>query len=196
MDRYIEAWSQPGAATGMINYYRSSVRTPPKRAEAAFVRSRRPPWSSGAGRRLPRPRPSRTRPRRRAQPGSRRAPARRVALGASRRGRARHTAAHRLFRPRPAEQGLTKTLRPAPDARAQVVDRLAIQCGSSAAAIAVTAHPAPAQEVLVLLSLQPQLAESVVRARHWRYFQNFLHGTRPALKRRRTWNATSSSTSA
>jgi len=25
-DRYIEAWSQPGAATGMINYYRSSVR--------------------------------------------------------------------------------------------------------------------------------------------------------------------------
>ena len=33
-DRYIEAWSQPGAATGMINYYRSSVRTPPKKAEA------------------------------------------------------------------------------------------------------------------------------------------------------------------
>jgi epoxide hydrolase 4 len=26
MDRYIEAWSQPGAAAGMINYYRSSVR--------------------------------------------------------------------------------------------------------------------------------------------------------------------------
>jgi epoxide hydrolase 4 len=35
-DRYIEAWSQPGASTGMINYYRSSVRTPPKRAEAAI----------------------------------------------------------------------------------------------------------------------------------------------------------------
>ena len=34
MDRYIEAWSQPEAATGMINYYRSSVRTPPKQAEA------------------------------------------------------------------------------------------------------------------------------------------------------------------
>jgi len=33
LQRYIEAWSQPGAATGMINYYRSSVRTPPKRAE-------------------------------------------------------------------------------------------------------------------------------------------------------------------
>ena len=33
IERYIEAWSQPGAATGMINYYRSSVRTPPKRAE-------------------------------------------------------------------------------------------------------------------------------------------------------------------
>jgi len=26
MARYVEAWSQPGAATGMINYYRSSVR--------------------------------------------------------------------------------------------------------------------------------------------------------------------------
>jgi pimeloyl-ACP methyl ester carboxylesterase len=36
MDHYIEAWSQPGAATGMINYYRSSVRTSPKRAEAAL----------------------------------------------------------------------------------------------------------------------------------------------------------------
>jgi pimeloyl-ACP methyl ester carboxylesterase len=36
MERYIEAWSQPGAAAGMINYYRSSVRTPPKRAEAAL----------------------------------------------------------------------------------------------------------------------------------------------------------------
>ena len=33
-DRYIQAWSQPGAATGMINYYRSSVRTPPKKAAA------------------------------------------------------------------------------------------------------------------------------------------------------------------
>jgi epoxide hydrolase 4 len=36
IDRYVEAWSQPGAAAGMINYYRSSVRTPPKRAEAAL----------------------------------------------------------------------------------------------------------------------------------------------------------------
>jgi pimeloyl-ACP methyl ester carboxylesterase len=26
IDRYVEAWSQPGAAAGMINYYRSSVR--------------------------------------------------------------------------------------------------------------------------------------------------------------------------
>jgi pimeloyl-ACP methyl ester carboxylesterase len=36
MDRYIEAWSQPGAVTGMINYYRSSVRTPAKKSEAAI----------------------------------------------------------------------------------------------------------------------------------------------------------------
>ena len=36
IDRYIEAWSQPGAATGMINYYRSSVRTSPKKAKEAL----------------------------------------------------------------------------------------------------------------------------------------------------------------
>ncbi len=36
IERYIEAWSQPGAAAGMINYYRSSVRTPPKQAQAAL----------------------------------------------------------------------------------------------------------------------------------------------------------------
>jgi epoxide hydrolase 4 len=38
MDRYVEAWSQPGAATAMINYYRCSVRTPPKKAKAAIRR--------------------------------------------------------------------------------------------------------------------------------------------------------------
>src|ERR1700751_4490328 len=35
-ERYVEAWSQPGASTAMINYYRSSVRTSPKRAAAAI----------------------------------------------------------------------------------------------------------------------------------------------------------------
>jgi pimeloyl-ACP methyl ester carboxylesterase len=35
-DRYIEAWSQEGAATGMINYYRSSVRQDQKKAAAAL----------------------------------------------------------------------------------------------------------------------------------------------------------------
>jgi epoxide hydrolase 4 len=34
MDRYIEAWSQPGAAAGMINYYRASVRQSQKEAIA------------------------------------------------------------------------------------------------------------------------------------------------------------------
>ena len=34
IERYIEAWSQPGAATGMINYYRFSVRQSPKHAAA------------------------------------------------------------------------------------------------------------------------------------------------------------------
>jgi epoxide hydrolase 4 len=28
MDRYVEAWSRPGAASGMINYYRAAVRPP------------------------------------------------------------------------------------------------------------------------------------------------------------------------
>jgi epoxide hydrolase 4 len=32
IERYVEAWSQPGAATGMINYYRSSVRQSQKKA--------------------------------------------------------------------------------------------------------------------------------------------------------------------
>jgi epoxide hydrolase 4 len=36
MDRYVEAWSQPGALTAMINYYRCSVRTPPKKAKASI----------------------------------------------------------------------------------------------------------------------------------------------------------------
>ena len=86
IDRYVEAWSQPGAATGMINYYRSSVRTPPKQAEAALRPSLGAhPGHLGTTRSLPRPRTSRARPRRRAQPRPRRAPARRVTLGASRR---------------------------------------------------------------------------------------------------------------
>jgi len=34
---YVQAWSQPGASTGMINYYRSSVRASQKKAEAALV---------------------------------------------------------------------------------------------------------------------------------------------------------------
>jgi pimeloyl-ACP methyl ester carboxylesterase len=32
MDRYVEAWSQPGALKGMIDYYRYSVLTPPWKA--------------------------------------------------------------------------------------------------------------------------------------------------------------------
>ena len=36
IDRYVEAWSQPGAATAMINYYRGAVRQSPKQAKAAL----------------------------------------------------------------------------------------------------------------------------------------------------------------
>ncbi len=38
IDRYVEAWSQPGAATAMINYYRSSVRTSPNAPQQPFAR--------------------------------------------------------------------------------------------------------------------------------------------------------------
>jgi epoxide hydrolase 4 len=34
IDRYVDAWSQPGAATAMINYYRAVFRQSPRRAEA------------------------------------------------------------------------------------------------------------------------------------------------------------------
>ena len=36
LEKYVEAWSQPGAATGMINYYRASVRASQKQAKAAI----------------------------------------------------------------------------------------------------------------------------------------------------------------
>jgi pimeloyl-ACP methyl ester carboxylesterase len=47
IERYIEAWSQPGAATGMINYYRSSVRTHLRNRKRRSAPSAPPPWSSG-----------------------------------------------------------------------------------------------------------------------------------------------------
>jgi epoxide hydrolase 4 len=34
IDRYVEAWSQPGAATATINYYRALFRQSPRRAES------------------------------------------------------------------------------------------------------------------------------------------------------------------
>ncbi len=102
IDRYVEAWSQPGAAKAMIDYYRAAVRLSSKQGEL------RPdlgahPGHLGAGRSLPRPQARRAAPRGRAQPRPGRAPARRVPLGPPRRGRARERAARRLPRPRPRE---------------------------------------------------------------------------------------------
>jgi epoxide hydrolase 4 len=34
MERYVEAWSQPGAPTAMTNYYRAALRQRPRRAKA------------------------------------------------------------------------------------------------------------------------------------------------------------------
>jgi epoxide hydrolase 4 len=42
IERYIEAWSQPGAATAMINYYRAVFRQTPSRAEARIRRADAP----------------------------------------------------------------------------------------------------------------------------------------------------------
>ena len=46
IDRYVDAWSQPGAAKAMIDYYRAAVRLSSKQASSSP--SPRPPWSSGA----------------------------------------------------------------------------------------------------------------------------------------------------
>jgi epoxide hydrolase 4 len=34
IERYVEAWSRPGAPTAMLNYYRAALRQSPRRAEA------------------------------------------------------------------------------------------------------------------------------------------------------------------
>jgi pimeloyl-ACP methyl ester carboxylesterase len=50
IERYVEAWSQPGRGNRDDNYYQSSVRTPPKRAEAALRRITAPTlviWAPG-----------------------------------------------------------------------------------------------------------------------------------------------------
>jgi epoxide hydrolase 4 len=38
LERYVEAWSRPGALTGMINYYRAALRRSPRSAAASLVR--------------------------------------------------------------------------------------------------------------------------------------------------------------
>ena len=42
LQRYVEAWSQPGAATATINYYRALIRQSPRRAEARIGPVRAP----------------------------------------------------------------------------------------------------------------------------------------------------------
>jgi epoxide hydrolase 4 len=37
LERYVEAWSQPGALTGMINYYRAALRRSPRAAQSSLV---------------------------------------------------------------------------------------------------------------------------------------------------------------
>ena len=47
-DRYIDAWSQTGAAAAMINYYRAWVSRTRRKPRQNLFRSRRRHWSSGA----------------------------------------------------------------------------------------------------------------------------------------------------
>jgi pimeloyl-ACP methyl ester carboxylesterase len=37
LERYVEAWSEPGALTGMINYYRAALRRSPRAAQASLL---------------------------------------------------------------------------------------------------------------------------------------------------------------
>ena len=42
IESYAEAWSQPGAATAMFNYYRAAFRQPPNRTEARILKVEAP----------------------------------------------------------------------------------------------------------------------------------------------------------
>ena len=44
LDRYAEAWSQPGALSGMVNWYRALLRYPPKYAETRVTIPTRILW--------------------------------------------------------------------------------------------------------------------------------------------------------
>ena len=83
IERYIDAWSQPGAASGMINYYRASVRQSQKEAVAKLRPISAPTLVIWGARLLPRLRPRRAQQRSRSQPRPRGTPRRRVPLGAS-----------------------------------------------------------------------------------------------------------------
>ena len=111
LDRYRDAWSQPGAAKAMIDYYRAAVRLGSKQKVLPISAPTLVIWGEGdryLGSDLAEPHaedvPNLVR---------RRAPAQRVALGAPRRGRARQRTARRL--PRPGawspERPLTQPLR-------------------------------------------------------------------------------------
>ena len=115
IERYVEAWSQPGAAAGMINYYRASVQAVPEgsRSEAS------PDFGADAGhlgraRFLPRLRTRRARPRGRAQPRPRRAPPDASHWVHHDRGRTRQPAAHRLLRLKTKEPSWPRQHTPIP----------------------------------------------------------------------------------
>ncbi len=102
LDRYLEAWSQPGAITAQLNYYRAAMRrlvrvagsrnNPPIEAPTMVI------W--GANDNYVLPGAGEPGPRRRPQPRTGRDPSRRLALGPARRARAGRAAPHRVPRRR------------------------------------------------------------------------------------------------
>jgi pimeloyl-ACP methyl ester carboxylesterase len=101
IDRYIQAWSQQGAAGAMIDYYRAAVR-PPKGTKTELEPISAPTlviWGEKdryLGPDLAEPHPEDVPHLDRVERVTRC-----VALGPPRRGRTRHATAHRLLRPRP-----------------------------------------------------------------------------------------------
>ena len=141
MDRYIEAWSQPGSGHRDDQLLSVLGADPAKRAEAALRPIKAPTlviWGQNDGYLGP----DLAEPDHDDVPNLDRVER---LLGASH--WVHHDAAERVtqlltdFSPLPSRARTDKRLRRAPDARAEGVDRLAIQRGSSAAAIAGTAAP-------------------------------------------------------
>ena len=107
LERYVEAWSQPGALTGMINYYRAALRRSPSKALAPDEAD---PGLHARDLGHARPSPRQRAGRARARVGARRAlraDPRRYALGAARRSQRVNELLLEFFGEEPSDPGRT-----------------------------------------------------------------------------------------